>query len=242
MDKPGLTIIVPVYMEAENIESAVKGINLAVGKSGIEDYEILIIDCNRPDGSNDGTPEIADGLALRDAHRIKTFHNSYINLGKKYWMGVDNASFPFVIMIPGDNELSSESIERVLSQIGEKDIIISYPSNQEIRPFSRRIISRTFTMLMNFITGLNLKYYNGMCIHRVDILKKLKHRNTSFAYMAEILSSVLKEGCSYKEVPILLQEKKGGKSAAFKIDNIIDVGKTLLRLFWRYRIRSFLKK
>src|SRR3989344_2053174 len=104
-----VSVIVPVYMEAENIRGAISSVLRALNEAKIECYEILIIDCKRQDGTDDGTPAIADELALIN-NRIKVFHNSYINLGHKYWMGVDNAKYPYLVMVPGDNEISTESI------------------------------------------------------------------------------------------------------------------------------------
>jgi hypothetical protein len=151
-------------------------------------------------------------------------------------MGVDNARFGYTVMIGGDNEQAEASIKKVIERAGRKDIIISYPANMEIRPLMRRVISWTFTFLMNFISGLHLRYFNGMCVHRVDLLRQVKDRNDSFAYMAEILAKLVRAGHSYEEVPLMLQKRAGGKSAAFKRDNVISVCKTLLKLFWQYRI------
>lgn len=234
MDK-SLSVIMPVYMEAENIRSAVANTKTALEAAGIGDYEILIIDCKRQDGSDDGTPAIADELAKIDS-RIKVFHNPYINLGEKYWIGVDNVIYSHVILVPGDNEIPSKSIQEPMMHIGEADIITTYPSNMKARPAMRRVISHTFTGIVNLISGLNLKYYNGICIHKTEFVRAIKVRNNSFAYMAEVLINLLKRGYSYKEVPITLQPRGGGKPAAFKKDNVISVGKTLVSLFFKYRL------
>jgi dolichol-phosphate mannosyltransferase len=232
-----ISIAIPVYMEAKNVAAATESVTWAVGQAGFDDYEIMIIDCLREDGTHDGTPEIAEGLARNDQH-IKVFHNKYINLGKKFWIGVDNARFPHMILVAGDNELTKESIQDVIKHIGEADVVTSYVANTEVRPLMRRLISWTFVGLMNVITGLRLKYYNGMCVHDVDLLKTVKERNESFAYMAVVSAEVLRAGHTFKEIPIKLQKRVGGKPAAFKRDNIIAVSKTLLKLFWKYRIKS----
>jgi len=229
-----VSVIVPVYMEAENIRGAISSVLRALNEAKIECYEILIIDCKRQDGTDDGTPAIADELALIN-NRIKVFHNSYINLGHKYWMGVDNAKYPYLVMVPGDNEISTESIAGVLRHTGEADLIISYSANMEIRPLFRRCISHTYTFLMNAIAGLHLRYFNGICVHRTELLRRLQYRNDSFAYMAEILIQLLKQGHSYKEVPLMLQLRQG-KSSAFKKDNVISISKTFVKLFLRYRL------
>lgn len=230
-----ISIIMPAYMEVKNIAAAVESTLWAVQAAGLADYEILIVTCTRPDGTHDGTPDIAKRLAEGNPH-IRFFPTSYGNLGQKFWIGVDKARFPFVVMVASDNEIGREAIRDVLTRAGAADIVTSYAANMEVRPLMRQIISRTFTMLMNIISGRRLKYYNGMCLHRVELLKSVPTRNTSFAYMAEVLTHLLSKGHSFYEVPILLQERQGGKSAAFKLNNIVEVCKTLGKLFWKYRI------
>lgn len=230
-----VSVIMPVYMEAANVENAVNNTLWALENAGVQDYEIIIIDCLRQNGTHDGTPVIAERLAANNP-RIKVSHNRYMNLGDKYWQGVDRAAFPYLTLVAGDNELAKESVCEILKHLGEADIIISYPENSEVRPFSRRLISKLFVLILNFITGLNLRYYNGMCIHKTLLLRNIRKRNSSFAYMAEVLITLLKKGYSYKEVPFRLQKRKGGKSAAFKLKNVISVSKTVIRLFCQYRL------
>ncbi len=232
-----ISVIIPAYMEADNIRAAVKNTIWALNEAKVDDYEVVIIDCLRRDGTHDGTPDIADSLAKQDV-RIKVLHNPYVDYGAKYWMGVDVARFPYVTMVPGDNELAREALRDMLIHLGEADILTTYAINTEVRSFSRRVISRLFTFLVNISTGLNMRYYNGACVHRTDVLRKIKDRNLSFAYMAKLLTGLIKEGYSYKEIPIILQKREGGKSTALKAGNFISVGKTIFDLFWRYRIRG----
>jgi len=229
-----ISVIIPVYMEADNVRDAVANVLWALDEAKVEDYELLIIDCLRRDGTHDGTPEIADALAKENG-RIRVFHNPYINLGAKYWMGVDAAKFPYCILVPGDNELMKEALRDILLHLGEADMLISYPANTEVRPLTRRILSKTYVALMNGSTGLNLRYYNGSCVHRTDMLRKITDREDNLAYMAKLLIQMVKEGCSYKEIPIYLQQRKGNPSV-LTVGNFLSVGKSIFGVFWKYRI------
>ena len=84
-------------------------------------------------------------------------------------------------------------------------------------------------------TGLNLKYYNGSCVHKVEMLKEIKDRNDNLVYMAKLLVQLIKKGYSYKEVPIYLQERKG-KPSVLTLSNFLSVGRSIFNLFWQYRI------
>lgn len=230
-----ISVIIPVYMEASNIRAAVDGTVWALNDAGVDDYELLVIDCLRRDGTHDGTPEIADELA-RQNDRIRVFHNGYINLGAKFWVGVDTSKFPYVILVAGDNELRKEALRDILLHLGQADILITYPINPEIRPLIRRILSRIYVILINLSTGLGLRYYNGSCVHRTDVLRKVKDRNDNLVYMAKLLVQMIKQGYSYREIPIRLQKRGGGKPSVLTVINFLSVGRTIFELFWRYRI------
>lgn len=234
-----ISVIVPAFMEAKNIRAAVQNIVWALTEAEVDDYEILVIDCLRRDGTHDGTPEIAESLARQNV-RVKVFHNSYINLGTKYWMGVDAAKFSYVTMIAGHNKLAKETLKDMLIHLGKVDIITSYFTNTELRSFTRRFISRAFTFLMNLSTGLNLHYYNHACIHKTDLVRsvEVKDRDYSFVYMAKLLTHLIKARYSYKEIPVKLGRREIGKSSAFSMYNFMAVGKLLFSLFWKYRIRG----
>lgn len=233
-----ISVIMPAYMVAGNIRHAVQNTIAAMADAGIERYEIMIGASPRRDGKpDDGTLAIADELAA-EYPCVRVLEKKYSNLGDKFWMGVDHARFANIVMVASDNEIAKEAISAVLTHVGEADIITSYAANMSVRPFMRRVVSRTFTFLMNAITGLRLRYYNGMCVHRVELLRQLPSRNDSFAYMAEILATLVQRGHSYREVPIMLQPRPEGSSVAFRRDNVIQVCATLGRLFWNLRVRG----
>ena len=52
-----ISVIIPAYMESKNIKAAVRNTIWALNEAKVDDYELLIIDCLRQDGTHDGTPE-----------------------------------------------------------------------------------------------------------------------------------------------------------------------------------------
>jgi hypothetical protein len=122
--------------------------------------------------------------------------------------------------------------------VGGADSIIAYTANQNIRPISRRIISKIYTASLNFLFGLNLKYFNGLNVHPVKMLKNLDLRTNSFACNAEAAICILKSNPnhSYIEVPTYIKPRQG-KVKAFRFKNIITTVKAVFSLFWRIQIR-----
>ncbi len=64
----------------------------------------------------------------------------------------------------------------LLEHIGEADVILGYMTNSKLRPLGRRIGSRGFTMLINLIFGLRVKYFNNTYPKRA-LLEKIQIKN-----------------------------------------------------------------
>lgn len=104
--KPSISVIIPALNEEGNIAATVNEVLKAIGQR-FPDHELLIFN----DGSSDKTGEIADNLVAKNGH-LKVIHNSQtMGLGYNYRKGVELAQHDFVILIPGDNEISGRSIE-----------------------------------------------------------------------------------------------------------------------------------
>lgn len=228
-----LSVIIPALNEEGNLAAAVDTVLRAIGNR-FADYELLIFD----DGSTDRTGAIADELAAGNQH-VRAIHNPRnMGFGYNYNRGVELARMEYVTMFPGDNEIPGEAIRAILNAVGEADIVVPYIATPSVRSGSRRLISATFVALVNFLFGLQLRYFNGPCVHRRTLLLSVPMRTHGFAYMAAILVRLIRSGCSYVEVPMPLQARQHGQSKAFRPKNIASVLSTIGELFWEVQIRE----
>ena len=235
MKMPSLTVIIPAYNEVNNLKPTFESTIRALKKSDVADYEIIIITNTRRDGGHDGTPDIADDLAKENL-RVRHIHNdAYVNLGFKFRQGVGAASKDYTTWVPGDNETAEVSIADIFGHLGEAEAVISYTANKRVRKWTRRFVSRGFTIFCNILFDLDLKYYNGICIFPTKTLRAVPMKSDNFAYMAEIIIYLVKSGVKYIEVP--MEIKPTTASAAFKFRSVIEVLGTLASLFWRINIK-----
>lgn len=225
--KSSISVIVPAYNEAGNLEGAVASIK-AAAEAYFDDYEILVID----DCSKDGTGGIADRLAAANP-RVKVTHNeTNKGFGYNYRLGARLAAKDHVGLIPGDNEITEESVREIFSRVGEADMVLPYHTNSEERSWLRRGLSGGFTTIMNFLFGRSLRYYNGPVVHRRDLLQRVKMTTDGFAYQAEILVRLLKEGRTYIETGMKIRSRQHGHSSALRPKNVWSVFSAVARLFW----------
>src|SRR6202035_5424341 len=99
---------------------------------------------------------------------------------------------------------------------------------------ARYFTSRTYTNLLNLLFGQKIKYYNGLPVHRLDLLRQLRINSTGFAFQGEILTKLLRGGCSMTEVGVLGAEMTRS-SSALRMKGLINIAKVLALLVWEVR-------
>ena len=224
-----ITVIIPALNEEANIRSTYNEVMNAL-QGCFEDYEIIVFN----DSSVDKTGSIIDELADENPH-VKAIHNKVnMGLGYCYLTGVSMAQMNYVILVPGDNEYLGFSIRKMFKFVGYADMVTSYSINMENRPYIRRMLSRLYTLLVNALFNMELNYYNGIVIHRRDILQKMNISTSGFAYQSLILTQFLCSGHTFLEVGTYLRPRKSGRSTALKLRNVIsvlsDVGKHWVKI------------
>jgi len=228
-----MSVLVPVLNEERNLAPTVMRLIDALTMT-VEDYEIVIID----DGSTDKTREVADQLAA-ECPVIRVIANpKNMGLGYCYKRGYEEARKNFCVYIPGDNTWPYRSFVELFGNLGRADIVTSYAINPEVRPFSRRIVSRLYTVVMNALFGRHMRYFNGLTIYPVSFLRRGPATTFGFGFQAEVLLKALYSGLSYIEVGLPIDERSAGGSKAVNIRNIVSVAATMARLFWTLRIRK----
>lgn len=223
-----LSFVAPCYNEAANIEGAVKEIEHIARDCAIENYEIILVD----DASEDATGAIMARLA-KEKPLVKHVANPRnLGFGGAYKTGLKHAAGKYVIMVPGDNNHPAGGVAPIIKMAGQADIIIPYVTNPGVRGRRRRFISTSFTKLINFLFGLDVPYYNGLVLHKTELLGQITIETNGFAYQAEAIVKLLKRGASYTTLGVELKDSDPATSA-FKLKNIVRVLKTIITLLLR---------
>ncbi|MEH2483562.1 dolichol-phosphate mannosyltransferase [Nitrobacteraceae bacterium AZCC 2146] len=225
-----ISIVIPALNEETVVEGVVRDISKQIAAS-FTDYEIILIN----DGSTDKTGDIMERLAT-ELPNVRAIHNpGNIGLGSSYQRGLAEARCDYLMMLCGDGGMPAASLPPIFAAVGSADIVLPFITNlKQIKSPVRYFTSRTYTNLLNILFGQKIKYYNGLPVHRVDLLRQLRINSSGFGFQGEILTKLLRSGCSMTEVGVAGAEMTKNSSAV-RLKGLINIAKVLTLLVWEVR-------
>ena len=194
-----LSIIVPCYNESKTIENLL----LAIKNSGIENYEIIIVD----DFSTDGTKKILRNL--KD-ERIKVFFkNSNQGKGAALRTGFKKATGDICIVQDADLEYDPKEYSLMIEPILEDKADVVYGSRflgarpHRVVYFWHRVGNGILTLLSNIFTDLNLTDMETCYkAFRTEIIKSINIKENRFGFEPEITAKISKMNLRIYEIGI----------------------------------------
>jgi len=220
-----VSFLIAAYNEEKNIQDTIENILTLKNKFSNIEFEIIVIN----DGSLDKTGEIVVGNYSQNNLVIYHENKKNIGLGESIKKGIDLARFERFIFIPGDNDMPQSILISLLQSMDDADIIMTYFMNDEIRGRHRHIISSIFSLTYLYTFNIFLKYINGPAIYPTKRLKELTLESKRFSIVAEINVRLLKQGCSFKEIPSL-RLRDTAESTALNFKSLIEVIRVYIHL------------
>jgi len=171
MREQSLSIIIPVFNEADNVlplHEKLSGVLDTMGRP----YEIIIVD----DGSTDQTAARLKEVAQADK-KVKVIHLRR-NFGQTPAMmaGIDAASGDILIPMDGDLQNDPTDIPKLLAKLEEGyDVVSGWRKDRQDHPLKRNLPSRIANFLISFISGVHLHDYGcSLKAYRKQIIKGVK--------------------------------------------------------------------
>ena len=231
-----LTLCVPCFNEETRVAGTLETIRAAMEELDLT-FEVLVID----DGSTDNTKGVVEDFINGNRGMDVVLHRNPYNLGLSRTY-VD-ASFMgrgrYFRLVWGDDVEPKETMIAIFDRLGDADLIIPYYPYVPGKSRIRIGISKSYTFLVNLLSGHQLHYYNGSVLcSRYDVMRWAP-RNAGFTgYLADMITHLLDEGATYVEVPVSGRHINKDKShTPLRMKNIASTGHTLLQIFLR-RLRN----
>jgi glycosyltransferase involved in cell wall biosynthesis len=167
---PHLSIIIPIYNEADNIPTLLDRVFEVAARLG--SFEVITVD----DGSQDGSFEILrDEAGRRPELRVIRFRRNY---GQTAAMmaGIDHAAGQILISLDADLQNDPADIPLLLSKLDEGyDVVSGWRRERQDARFRRTLISRVANRLISKVSGVRLNDYGcTLKAYRRDVIKGVK--------------------------------------------------------------------
>ncbi len=228
--RPGLTVIVPAWNEERRLTATVEEI-VASAHQHLSDFEVIVVD----DGSTDGTAVVAKKLAARHASVSVVRHDANLGVGAAFHTGLTRARFPYLTLVPGDNAFHPSGLHALFSLVGKVEMIVTYRANPRARTPMRRLLSVCCTRAMRVVTGQPIQDAHGLYVFPVAAARQVR-RNTGYGYHIETLSTLLRGGTPYVEIPVRLNPRPDSSSKVMRLGVLARLTATMARQFIRFVI------
>ena len=224
-------VVIGTYNEAENIPDLLPEI-LELGPQ----YEVSAVDDNSPDGTGRRVAEMAaKEPRIHVVHRPKKMgYASACLTGFRTALGL---GADYIVQMDADYSHNPGDIPRLVEAAKDADMVIGsrYVKGGATKgwPLSRRIISKTANLVARLVLGLPI--YDCTCgfkCFRRATLESINFddvRSNGFASIWEISYFCHRSGKVIREVPILLVDRRAGKSKlSWKM--VVEAISVMLRL------------
>lgn len=247
--RPRVLVNIPILNEIENIETLVRGVEVALGGY---DYTLLIVD----DGSTDGTVEYLAGVTAVPGSRVTLLRRQKAvrgcQRGSALLAGVDwglrSGNFDVFVEMDGDLSHRTEELPGLVDALarGPADVAIvsKYVAGAVVfgRTWGRTVISRICnTAVRALIRWDILDFSNGYrAFTRQAAASILQHRIRygSPIYLSEVMGIWLSRGYRVIEVPGTYVGRMEGCSKV-RINDYVKAAIGVIEITWRYRVKGF---
>ncbi|MCW3995885.1 MAG: glycosyltransferase [Candidatus Bathyarchaeota archaeon] len=232
MGQIDLSFVIPAYNEEFYIVDTLGSLDSAVKNKRI-DYEIVVVD----DGSQDKTYQKALQYAKRNGH-VKVIRYAR-NSGKGFAIktGVMQSTGDVVIFIDGDMEIALNTISTYVNALDKADIVIAskwHPDSQVWMPLTRKLLSRTFNVLVRTLIDFRLKDTQvGLKVMKRSAVNAIFPRLAvkRYAFDVELLAVARLYGLKITQMPVKIK-----LASSFKTKEVSRMFLDLLGIAYRLKV------
>lgn len=231
-----VTVIVPAFNEADSIAAVVADLRAADAW-----HEILVID----DGSKDAT---ADRASEAGARVVRHPYNK--GNGAAVKTGIRNATGEYILIVDGDGQHKPADARRLVSRLGEYDLVIGARSTGTQATHARRFGNSALNRLAGYLTDRDIPdLTSGFRAARREHLREFLHLlPNGFSTPTTTTLAFIKAGYNVAFEPVEARQRTGESKIRLARDGtkflmIILRIVTLfspLRVFLPFSIASFL--
>ena len=201
-----ISIVVPLYKEAENLRPLLSAVTTALGRTGCRS-ELILVD--------DGSPDETWAIIAEEAKTLTTLRGLRLsrNFGKELALcaGLERARGDAVIVMDGDCQHPPELLPEMvrLWQTSGADIVEAVKTTRGPETFTQRVGALLFYVVLSKLAGVNLKGTSDFKLMNRRALSawlQMEERNVFFRGMTAWL------GFTRVQIPFQVSSRAAGKT------------------------------
>ena len=204
---PDLSLIIPVYNEAENLPLLYDSIK-QVMQPIKQKWEVIFVD----DGSTDGSLDVLQAFVKKDPWHVRAviFRR---NFGQTAAIaaGIDHAHGETIVLLDADMQNDPNDIPRLLAKLDEGyDLVSGWRKDRKDNQFTRTLPSNIANWLISWVTGVHLHDYGcTLKAYRRTVLGGFRLYGEMHRFIPVFAHSV---GARITEIPVSHHPRKFGKA------------------------------
>lgn len=201
-----LSVVVPVYNEADNLEALHAEINQALDRLG-RSYEVVYID----DGSTDRSFAVLAEMQHRDAHVVVVRFPRNYGQTAALAAGFDHANGAVLVALDADGQNDPADIPAMLAKLDEGyDVVAGWRLPRQDPLLSRRLPSVVANAIIGLITGVRMHDYGcTLKVMRHDVVRGLRLYGEMHRFIPALADDL---GARIAEVQVHHRPRRAGVS------------------------------
>lgn len=203
---PDLSVVIPVFNEADNLEPLHAEISLALEHLG-RSYEIVFID----DGSTDGSFRLLAELQQGDPHVVVVRFPRNYGQTAALAAGFDHARGAVLVALDADGQNDPADIPAMLAKLDEGyDLVAGWRLPRQDPWLSRRLPSVVANAIIGGITGVRMHDYGcTLKVMRHDVVRGLRLYGEMHRFIPALADDL---GARIAEVQVHHRPRRAGVS------------------------------
>jgi glycosyltransferase involved in cell wall biosynthesis len=212
-----LSIIIPVYNEAQTVISVLENIKELALENCVK--ELIVVD----DGSTDQSGSKLNSYAAENKNIILLKHNHNRGKGAAVKTGLERASGDIVLIQDADLEYDPKDIPTIIKPIMKNETLVVYGSRR-LHPENKKHSTLLFLLggiflswMTNILYGSKLtdeptgyKCFDKRTLTDINIIRN------GFDWEPEVTAKILKQGIHINEVPVRYTPRRRGKKITYR--------------------------
>ncbi len=208
-DRYRLSIVIPVFNEAENLERLIHQLYALQ----LPAAEIIVVD----DGSTDGSADVAMAAG---ANVVRHPYN--IGNGAAIKSGIRAAKGKLLLFMDGDGQHRPEDIPKLLAESGTYHMVIGARAKGSKLRLHRYAANALYNLLATYVTQFKVKDLTSgfRVLSRPDALRFIDLLPNTFSYPTTLTLAFLRSGLTVKYVPIQTLYRSGQSKISLLADGV----------------------